>query len=238
MLGRSKDCDIQVSDPNVSRRHAEVRREGDVLHAGRPRLDERHRGRRQARQGARLARRLAVHDRLDRDRLLRGDSRSAGLGSGRDRCSFLKIAFLVLLYLFIWRIHRTLRDPPAPGSTATTDSPTYASRTSLFRQLPLRLRHFHRVAAASSVAFTDCTLHQRRPGLPPRLPRIALRSCDLTGLELDSCHLDGTDLRGSRLQGPQDAAGQTCAASPSARISFLTSPQLTVAALKLTVRND
>ena len=27
VLGRSKDCDIQVSDPNVSRRHAEVRRE-------------------------------------------------------------------------------------------------------------------------------------------------------------------------------------------------------------------
>ena len=29
-IGRSKDCDIQVSDPNVSRRHAEVRREGDA----------------------------------------------------------------------------------------------------------------------------------------------------------------------------------------------------------------
>jgi len=28
VIGRSKDCDIQVSDPNVSRRHAEVRREG------------------------------------------------------------------------------------------------------------------------------------------------------------------------------------------------------------------
>ncbi len=28
MIGRSKDCDIQVSDPNVSRRHAEVRRDG------------------------------------------------------------------------------------------------------------------------------------------------------------------------------------------------------------------
>jgi len=27
-LGRSKDCEIQISDPNVSRRHAEVRREG------------------------------------------------------------------------------------------------------------------------------------------------------------------------------------------------------------------
>jgi pSer/pThr/pTyr-binding forkhead associated (FHA) protein len=29
VIGRSKDCDIQVNDPNVSRRHAEVRRAGD-----------------------------------------------------------------------------------------------------------------------------------------------------------------------------------------------------------------
>ena len=29
VIGRSKDCDIQVSDPNVSRRHAEVRRDGN-----------------------------------------------------------------------------------------------------------------------------------------------------------------------------------------------------------------
>jgi FhaA, N-terminal domain/FHA domain len=28
VIGRSKDCDIQVSDPNVSRRHAELRQEG------------------------------------------------------------------------------------------------------------------------------------------------------------------------------------------------------------------
>ena len=28
VLGRSKDCDMQVADPNVSRRHAEVRQEG------------------------------------------------------------------------------------------------------------------------------------------------------------------------------------------------------------------
>ena len=27
-IGRSKDCDIQLSDPNVSRKHAEVRQEG------------------------------------------------------------------------------------------------------------------------------------------------------------------------------------------------------------------
>ena len=30
VIGRSKDCDVQVSDPNVSRRHAEVRRDGDT----------------------------------------------------------------------------------------------------------------------------------------------------------------------------------------------------------------
>ena len=30
VLGRSKDCDIQVPDPNVSRRHAEIRREGST----------------------------------------------------------------------------------------------------------------------------------------------------------------------------------------------------------------
>jgi pSer/pThr/pTyr-binding forkhead associated (FHA) protein len=28
VLGRSRDCDIVVDDPNVSRRHAELRREG------------------------------------------------------------------------------------------------------------------------------------------------------------------------------------------------------------------
>src|SRR5262249_27462482 len=28
VLGRSKECDVQVPDPNVSRRHAEVRHEG------------------------------------------------------------------------------------------------------------------------------------------------------------------------------------------------------------------
>jgi pSer/pThr/pTyr-binding forkhead associated (FHA) protein len=28
LIGRSKDCDIRLPDPNVSRRHAEVRREG------------------------------------------------------------------------------------------------------------------------------------------------------------------------------------------------------------------
>jgi hypothetical protein len=31
VIGRSKDCDIQVDDPNVSRRHAELRREGTAF---------------------------------------------------------------------------------------------------------------------------------------------------------------------------------------------------------------
>jgi pSer/pThr/pTyr-binding forkhead associated (FHA) protein len=29
VIGRSRDCDIVLDDPNVSRRHAEVRKEGD-----------------------------------------------------------------------------------------------------------------------------------------------------------------------------------------------------------------
>jgi pSer/pThr/pTyr-binding forkhead associated (FHA) protein len=28
VLGRSRECDVQVNDPNVSRRHAELRQEG------------------------------------------------------------------------------------------------------------------------------------------------------------------------------------------------------------------
>jgi hypothetical protein len=31
VLGRSKDCDIQLTDPNVSRRHAELRQEGSAF---------------------------------------------------------------------------------------------------------------------------------------------------------------------------------------------------------------
>ncbi|MBY8872467.1 pentapeptide repeat-containing protein [Micromonospora sp. PLK6-60] len=95
---------------------------------------------------------------------------------------------------------------------------------------------FHRVTAAGSVAFTDCTLTYGAWS-SCRLPRIALRSCDLSGLELDSCQLDGTDLRGSRLHGiktPLDnLRGVTLAED---QLPDLT--QLTVAALDLAVRTD
>jgi hypothetical protein len=30
VIGRSRDCDIQLSDPNISRRHAEIRQEGET----------------------------------------------------------------------------------------------------------------------------------------------------------------------------------------------------------------
>ena len=29
VIGRSRECEIQLADPNVSRQHAELRREGD-----------------------------------------------------------------------------------------------------------------------------------------------------------------------------------------------------------------
>jgi pSer/pThr/pTyr-binding forkhead associated (FHA) protein len=31
VIGRSRECDIQISDPNASRRHAEIRRDGGTF---------------------------------------------------------------------------------------------------------------------------------------------------------------------------------------------------------------
>lgn len=59
---------------------------------------------------------------------------------------------------------------------------------------------FHRVSAAGSVAFTDCTL-AHGSWSSCRLSGVSLRSCDLSYLELDSCRLDGADLRANRLHG-------------------------------------
>ena len=108
VLGRSRECDIQVEDANVSRRHAELRQEGASVLDRRPRLDERDRGERPAREAGEARAGRHLHGRRDRDRL---HARSA---NDRSRSTtyetvllILKIAFLVLLYLFIWRIVRT-----------------------------------------------------------------------------------------------------------------------------------
>ena len=85
VLGRSKDCDIQLADPNVSRRHAELRQEGVGVLARRPRLDERLAGERPAHRAREARERRRDHDRLDRARLRAEARRSDALGSRRGR---------------------------------------------------------------------------------------------------------------------------------------------------------
>ena len=106
VLGRSRECDIRLVDANVSRRHAEVRQEeGDVL-GGRPRLDERNRAERASCRAGRALRRRPHHARLDR-RPLRANATVIGSIATDEALLVLKIAFLVLLYLFIWMIVRS-----------------------------------------------------------------------------------------------------------------------------------
>ena len=72
VLGRSRECDIQVEDPNVSRRHAELRQEGSAYWI--VDLDSTNgievNGRRVQAREARVGRHL--HRRLDRDHVLDG----------------------------------------------------------------------------------------------------------------------------------------------------------------------
>ncbi len=81
---------------------------GGCLLDRRPRLDERRRGERQTRQATEARRRHTVHRRLDRDQV-RAGAAVAVLASAQVETTLLalKIAFLVLLYLFIWRIVRS-----------------------------------------------------------------------------------------------------------------------------------
>lgn len=106
----------------------------------------------------------------------------------------------------------------------------------LFDGCRLDYATLHRVAAAGSVAFIDCSL-ANGAWSSCRLPRIALRSCDLAGLELDSCHLDGADLRGNRLHGlttPLDnLRGVTLGEDQLPDVT-----RLAIAAVNLTVRNE
>ena len=63
VIGRSRECDIVLDDPNVSRRHAELRREDGALDGGGPRLDQRREGQRPARRARALQPGRRDHDR-------------------------------------------------------------------------------------------------------------------------------------------------------------------------------
>ena len=53
-IGRMSTNDVVLSDPNVSRRHAELQERGRTVVGRRPRFDQRHPRQRKARQGAQL----------------------------------------------------------------------------------------------------------------------------------------------------------------------------------------
>ena len=109
MIGRSKDADVQVSDPNVSRRHAELRQEGAAYWI--VDLDSTNgvevKGKRVKRLKLEDGTRFTVGS--TEIQFAREPCQLAVLASAQVETTLLalKIAFLVLLYLFIWRIVRS-----------------------------------------------------------------------------------------------------------------------------------
>src|SRR5215471_2308959 len=71
----------------------------------RPRLDKRNRAERQAHRARQADRRRSHHARLDRRRVRARASVTAAIAHDEALLA-LKVAFLVLLYLFIWMIVR------------------------------------------------------------------------------------------------------------------------------------
>ena len=104
-----RDCDIQLSDTNVSRRHAELRQEGAtywIVDLGSTNGIEVN-GRRVKR--AKLSDGDTITVGLDRGGV-RAGNQDDGLRLGRGRravCSSSRSRSSFLLYLFIWRIVRT-----------------------------------------------------------------------------------------------------------------------------------
>src|SRR5205085_11681012 len=73
----------------------------------RPRLDERHRRERPAHAARAALGRRPDHDRHHRPRLPPGQRMTLGSIAVEEALLILKVLFLVLLYLFIWRIVRS-----------------------------------------------------------------------------------------------------------------------------------
>ena len=131
VLGRSSGCDIRLDGPQrlaPPRRAAAGR---DVLVDRRPRIHERHRGQRLAPRAGQARDRRHRHRRRDRARLHTRAAVIAAQVAVEEALLLLKIGFLVLLYLFLWKIVRTasrdLRTPQesfvlAPQQVRKSDS--------------------------------------------------------------------------------------------------------------------
>ena len=127
VLGRSRDVDIQIEDPNVSRRHAEIVQEGSVYW---------------------LVDLGSTTARASRSARRRSPSRPSGNRTPvtlvasttvAEVLLALKIAFLVLLYLFVIRVIRSAgRERQAPSQDSMILTPAAAAAAGLGRGSPRR----------------------------------------------------------------------------------------------------
>ena len=202
VLGRSKDCDIQLADPNASRRHAEVRQEGVGLLADRPRLDERLPGERPPHRPREARERRRDHDRVDRPPLRaearrvtpRVDRRRRGAAHPEDPLPAAPLP----LHLAD-RAVREPRPPPAAGELRPDAGPGAGGR-------PDRRRRSHQDRAAGLSRRAEAHpglahgLHRARPAErhrarrrlrldAPRAPRAEARRRLGLRRRLDERHL-------------------------------------------------
>ena len=148
-IGRSKECDIQLARPE---RLAQARRGasgGRGLLGGRSRLHERDGGERAPPQAGEAAPGRPHHGRFHRPRLPARDGGRMTLVASiavEEALLVLKIVFLVLLYLFIWRIVRSAARTSACRRRASCSPPVR------FRASAKPLRRSRRAGSSSSRA--------------------------------------------------------------------------------------
>ena len=108
VLGRSRDCDVVLDDPNVSRHHAEVRPVRRLVDRARPRLHQRRQGQRPPHPRPAVAQAR----RRDRARHLARRPSSWSRPMALDPVAVaLKFGFLAVLYLFLlWMARSALKD--------------------------------------------------------------------------------------------------------------------------------
>src|SRR6266540_2840661 len=107
LIGRSKECDVQIDDPSASRKHAELRQEGTAYWV--VDLDSTNG--------------LEVNGmRTQRAKLDHGDK--------------ITIGFVVLLYLFIWRIVRAAAKDVRLPQESMILSPGHAAAAGLVQPAP------------------------------------------------------------------------------------------------------